>query len=200
MSGFSFLIFYSLSTAVIHEYGTMFNHNVWFSEHVIDNTYILDICWIFCHSKTVEYVDTFFVLLKGGRPIFLQKFHHFGAVWTWFLSSYIESSSVIVVTLYNSLVHTLMYFYYFLSIVDKQKKLLSIKPVMTAIQQLQLAYCFYAILCGYTIKHYQNTFFDRYIIVNTICLMYGLCLNVLFMQFSFTNYIWPKPKHVSKDV
>ena len=44
MTCFSFIIFYSLSKALISEYGTMFNHNVWFRKQVIENTYILDIC------------------------------------------------------------------------------------------------------------------------------------------------------------
>lgn len=198
MTCFSLIIFYCLSQALIQEYGTMFNHNVWFSNRVIEDAHIRNICWIFTHSKTLEYFDTFFVLLKGGRPIFLQKFHHFGAVWTWFLSSYIDASSCIIATLFNSLVHSFMYCYYFLSVFDESKRLSRIKPIMTSIQQVQLAYCFLTILFDYTVKHYQGTVFDKYIVINVIGLIYGLGLNLLFMQFSLTNYFWSKPS-TSKD-
>ena len=199
MTCFSFIIFYSLSKALISEYGTMFNHNVWFRKQVIENTYILDICWMVCHSKTLEYVDTFFVLLEGGRPICLQKFNHFGPVWSWSLLLYVDSASVLIATLYNSLVHTFMYFYYFLSVFDKDKILLPFKPVMTSLQHLQLAYGFYAILFDYVIKHYEGTILDAYTIPNLISLFYGLCLNLLFLHFSFVNYLSQKkserPKH-----
>ena len=109
MAMFSLLTFVLLSLSLIQEYGTMINHNVWFSKRIIENQSILNICWIFLHSKTVEYFDTFFILLKGGSPIFLQKFHHFGAVWCWYVLVCVDSSAAIVPTLYNSFVHSLMY-------------------------------------------------------------------------------------------
>ena len=123
---------------------------------------------------------------------FLQKFHHFGAVWSWFLLLYVDSASVLIATLYNSLVHTFMYFYYFLSVFDKDKILLPFKPVMTSLQHLQLAYGFYAILFDYVIKHYEGTILDAYTIPNSISLLYGLCLNLLFLHFSFVNYLSQK--------
>ena len=200
MTCFSGFVFYHLAVSVIQEYGTLFNHDVWFEKRFTENVKILNIGWLFCHSKTVEYFDTFFVLLKGGRPIFLQKFHHFGAVWCWFLLVYVDSSAVIMTTLLNSFVHTLMYFYYFLSVFDEHKIISPIKPIMTFIQQLQLAYGFYTCLIGYFMRHCQGTLNDRYIFTAMIFLVYGLCLNLLFLQFSFVNYIKPKKKSVSKDL
>jgi hypothetical protein len=130
---------------------------------------------------------------------FLQKFHHFGAVWSWFLLLYVDSASVLIATLYNSLVHTFMYFYYFLSVFDKDKVLLPFKPVMTSLQHLQLAYGFYAILFDYVIKHYEGTIlrclynsqFDFSII--------RIVLEFVILHFSFVNYLSQKkserPKH-----
>ena len=125
------------------------------------------------------------MLLKGGRPIFLQKFHHFGAVWSWFLLVYVDSASVLIATLYNSLVHTFMYFYYVLSVFDKDKILLPFKPVMTSLQHLQLAYGFYAILFDYD----EGSILDAYAIPDLISSLYGLCLILLFLQFSFVKYL-----------
>ncbi|KAL3899755.1 MAG: hypothetical protein SGCHY_001822 [Lobulomycetales sp.] len=36
--------------------------------------------WLFYLSKYYEFIDTFIVLAKGGKPIALQIFHHLGAV------------------------------------------------------------------------------------------------------------------------
>ena len=123
---------------------------------------------------------------------FYKNVHHFGAVWSWFLLLYVDSASVLIATLYNSLVHTFMYFYYFLSVFDKDNILLPFKPVMTSLQHLQLAYGFYAILFDYVIKHYEGTILDAYTIPNLISLFYGLCLNLLFLHFSFVNYLSQK--------
>ena len=73
MTCFSLSIFFIMSRLLTQEYGTMTNHNAWFSKRIIENQSILNICWIFLHSKTVEYFDTFFILLNGGRPIFFKN-------------------------------------------------------------------------------------------------------------------------------
>ena len=192
MTCFSLSIFFVMSRLLTQEYGTMTNHNVWFSKRIIENQDILYVCWIFLHSKTVEYFDTFFILLKGGSPIFLQKFHHFGAVWCWYVLVCVDSSAAIVPTLYNSFVHSLMYLYYFLSVFDRKKILSRFKPIMTSVQLMQLTFGFYAGLFDYTIKHCQNTFNDQYIIASLSSLFYGFCLMMLFLQFSFVNYIHKK--------
>jgi hypothetical protein len=192
MAMFSLLPFVLLSLSSIQEYGTMINHNVWFSKRIIENQSILNICWIFLHSKTVEYFDTFFILLKGGSPIFLQKFHHFGAVWCWYLLVSVNASAAIIPTLFNSFVHSLMYFYYFLSVFDKRKVLSPFKPIMTSIQLIQFASGFYIGSFGYTLKHYQGTFNDKYMIASLVFLFYGFCLIMLFLQFYYMTYIHKK--------
>ena len=80
---------------------------------------------------------------------------------------YVDSASVLIATLYNSLAHTFMYFYYFSSVFDEDKILLPFKPVMTSLQHLQLAYGFYAILFGYVIKHHQGTVLNAYTLPGT---------------------------------
>lgn len=189
MAMFSLLTFVLLSRSVIHEYGEILNYHAWLSNRVIEDEFISKICWIFLHSKTVEYFDTFFIWLKGGRPIFLQTFHHFGAVWSWYLLVSVNASAAIIPTLFNSFVHSLMYFYYFLSVFDKRKVSSPFKLIMTSIQLMQLAYGFYIGSYGYTLKHYQGTFNDKYMIASLFFLFYGFCLIMLFLQFYYMTYI-----------
>ena len=99
MSIYSGFTFFLLFRALLNDYGTVIDYSVWLMNHLIESKEVERLCWIFLHSKTVEYFDTFFILLKGGTPIFLQEFHHFGAVWSWFLSLYVNSSVVIIPTL-----------------------------------------------------------------------------------------------------
>jgi len=101
MTLFSALFFIKLCHLVLAEYGSVINHKVWLENHIITNQDILNLCWIFCHSKIVEYMDTFLILFKGGSPIFLQKYHHFGAVWSWFIVLYVDSSAVIIPCIYE---------------------------------------------------------------------------------------------------
>ena len=96
----------------------------------------------------------FFILLKGGKPIFLQEYHHFGAVWSWFLPLYVDSSAIIIATLLNSFVHTVMYYYYSLSVFDSRKWLVPIKPLITTMQLVQ--FFFYICNTGYISKHAHN--------------------------------------------
>ena len=179
---------------MLDEYKTVINDKVWLNDYTITNEHILNLCWIFCHSKTVEYFDTFFVLLKGGTPIFLQKYHHLGAVWSWFILLYVDSAACLVPCLVNSFVHTIMYAYYFLSIFDKSKILQPIKPLITILQLLQLSYGFYIALVHYVIHHFsRDATINEFTVTVSIFLLYDLFLILLFLQFSYNQYI-KKPK------
>ena len=69
----------------------------------------------FFWSKAYEFIDTWIVILKGKQPIFLQTFHHVGAVWiTWVLTA-ARADSIYIFIVLNSTIHTIMYFYYFLT-------------------------------------------------------------------------------------
>ena len=135
-------------------------------------------------------MDTFLILFKGGSPIFLQKFHHFGAVWSWFIVLYVDSSAVIITCLYNSFVHTVMYFYYFLSIFDKKKKLQNIKPFITLLQLVQLSYGSIITVFDYTLYHYgKMNSLNRYILSGLFFQSYTFILILLFLDFSYKQYV-----------
>ena len=113
---------------LLEDYSTVIKYDIWLSSTAITNQDILNLSCLFCHSKTIEYIDTFFVLLKRGSPIFPQKYNHFGAAWSWCVLLYVASSAVIISCLFNSFVHTIMYCYYFLSVFDTRKQLSPGRP------------------------------------------------------------------------
>lgn len=54
---------------------------------------------------------------------FLHTYHHGGMVlMTWMVAKYYGGGSVLFIPLLNSIVHMFMYFYYLLSIFDKEYK------------------------------------------------------------------------------
>jgi hypothetical protein len=57
-------------------------------------------------------MDTFLLYLHGKTPIFLQKYHHIGAVISWHLVYVYKVDAIWLPSLANSFVHTVMYSYY----------------------------------------------------------------------------------------
>jgi GNS1/SUR4 family len=97
--------------------------------------------FLFYLSKYYEYVDTFLLLARGKKPIFLQKFHHCGAVIMWHLGYVFSFDGLFFASLINSGVHSLMYMYYFLTIFQSMRPCLSAcKHYLTSLQIGQLAY------------------------------------------------------------
>jgi hypothetical protein len=79
----------------------------------------------------------------GKDTILLQKFHHSGAIWCWYYVCLTNSSMMIIPTYYNSIVHTIMYFYYMMTILSNNLKIKIpslIKPIITTLQLIQLNY------------------------------------------------------------
>ena len=195
MTVFSAIFFIQLCKLMQYEYNTIANYDIWLNDKVIQNPEILNLCWLFCHSKTFEYIDTMFVLIKGGTPIFLQKYHHFGAVWTWFVLLYVDSSAVLIACLFNSFVHAVMYLYYFSSVFDDSKTLLPIKPFITSLQLVQLCSGFYIGSTSYVLRHSKVLGWNnKYILSGLTFLIYDIFLISLFLQFSYRQYFQRKNK------
>ena len=110
LSCFSFYIFVALGSFII-EKGIVIENGYYFSFSQFD-----DILFYFYMSKYVEYIDTFLIYLKGNKPIFLQLYHHSGAVISWHLAYTYKLDCFWIPTLLNAFVHSVMYTYYSLSI------------------------------------------------------------------------------------
>ena len=139
------------------------------------------------NSKYYEFFDTFLLYLNNKNPIFLQKYHHIGAVVCWHLLYVYKVDSIWIPTFANSFVHTIMYSYY-LGCLLKIKWIRFIKKYITYLQLTQLTvpnclalYLYYPPV--ETVFNYQLIlFFFAY-----VCGLIGL-----FIQFFYKNYVKSK--------
>jgi hypothetical protein len=139
-------------------------------------------------SKYYEFFDTFLLYLNGKSPIFLQKYHHIGAVVCWHLSYVYKVDAVWLSSICNSFVHTLMYSYY-LGCLLKINQIRFIKKYITSLQLAQLLSGHYHTLVKY--KPPVETNFRYSIILIADAYVCGLIL--MFSVFYYKNYM--KPKH-----
>ncbi len=118
---------------VIREVGVVAAKQYYFDNH----SAFSNIIYLFYLSKYYEYVDTMIIYAKGGKPIFLQTYHHAGAAWAWHLCYYYRSDAILISTMFNAFVHTIMYFYYLMTLL-KVDAVKIIKKYITMMQITQL--------------------------------------------------------------
>lgn len=170
--------------ALLYQDGLQYGHMIYLND-TFQTKYDSIIFWFYI-SKYYEYLDTILLYLQNKNPIFLQKFHHVGAVISWHLCYYYKVDAMVVGSLLNSGVHTVMYSYYLLSLF--KIRLTSIKPLITTGQILQL-------IGGnvYSAVYYYppvETIWNYSIIVSID--VYIAVLIYLFGQFYWNNYIVKK--------
>jgi len=178
------LIFFSAHTFVslsqiLYKEGVIFKCNYYFQNQEFDK-----IIYYFYLSKYYEFFDTFLLYLSNKSPIFLQKYHHIGAVVCWHMCYVYKVDGIWIATLLNSFVHLFMYFYY-LGCLLKIKTLRYIKRYITTLQLCQL------IPQPMSLVLYKcETEFNFYIMV--FFTMYSIGLVCLFGAFYVNNYIIKK--------
>lgn len=69
----------------------------------------------FYMSKFYEVLDTVIILLKGRPSSLLQSYHHAGAMMCMWAGIRYQSPPIWIFVVFNSFIHTLMYFYFSLS-------------------------------------------------------------------------------------
>lgn len=175
---FSFWTFISLFQ-VLYNDGLVFQTNYYFKNPLFDK-----IIYLFYISKYYEFFDTFLLYLNGKNPIFLQKFHHIGAVICWHFSYVYKVDCIWMPTILNSFVHTIMYSYY-LGCLLKIKQVKFIKKYITSLQLIQLSIPnFFGMYLYYPPV---ETEFNYNII--KLFLVYIYILIGLFIQFYYNNYV-----------
>jgi hypothetical protein len=185
-----FLIMFSLSVNIILYdrfmilYGTI-NPKIILNNFIFTDTTLIDICWLFTYSKVWEFLDTFLIMLKGSDTIFLQKFHHSGAVIMWYLCTKYQTPVVLVGTFFNSFVHTIMYSYYLINLCGYKST--KYKPYITILQLIQLVVANMYGIIYYIIPNFYNNSEQLYLSVMFV--MYVFVLILLFINFSIKNYI-----------
>ncbi|CAI5758807.1 unnamed protein product [Candida verbasci] len=71
--------------------------------------------WWFYISKFYEVIDTIVILLKGKPSSLLQSYHHAGAMMCMWAGIRYQSPPIWIFVVFNSFIHSLMYFYFSLS-------------------------------------------------------------------------------------
>ena len=179
---FSAWTFLSLSQ-ILYNDGIVFQSNYYFQNPQFDTV----IYWFYI-SKYYEFFDTFLLYLNGKSPIFLQKYHHIGAVICWHLAYVYKADGIWIPSIANSFVHTIMYSYY-LGCLLKINHVRFIKKYITALQLCQLfstmslSNVFYIHIETKTNVYAMHTF-------NLYCSGLILC----FIEFYYRNYIKNKTK------
>jgi hypothetical protein len=117
---------------------------------------------------------------KGKQPIFLQKFHHVGAVICWHLGWMHSLDETMTTTILNSFIHSIMYAYYLGTILKVNLKF--VKPYITYLQMLQFVVGLYA--------SYSYFFLETPVqrLINILGSIYTIGNFVLFGKFIQDNY------------
>eukprot|EP00457_Paulinella_chromatophora_P011970 gb/GEZN01012139.1/.p1 GENE.gb/GEZN01012139.1/~~gb/GEZN01012139.1/.p1 ORF type:complete len:283 (-),score=42.37 gb/GEZN01012139.1/:220-1068(-) len=190
MSLFSFLIFLAGARALYitpirtEDCGLFMRDPVW--NYAVYAFYI---------SKYVEYADTFFIYLMNKPVSFLQWFHHIGAAASLYLFYWYNAETAWIFTVFNSFIHTIMYYYFSLTVTTTdpklKKKLNAFRPMMTAMQLVQffsgcyICYSYRKVLC---LTSDPALFIASYYF--PYCYVYMLV--VLFAHFFIKEYVCPK--------
>lgn len=180
----------------VHQIGFSFR-NVWkcipsegeFSNELME---ISTVHWYFIILRMIEFLETIFFILrkKFNQVSVLHVYHHVSTVALLYISvKYSAAMMEVYVSALNSLVHVIMYSYYFLSSFESCRKLTNIvKPYLTLIQILQLAsiliHCIVAVQPSCKTVH--EIFYPQ--IVNMTMLL------TLFIKFYVNSFIKKKQK------
>ncbi|KAL6452994.1 elo-1 Elongation of long chain fatty acids protein 1 [Candida maltosa Xu316] len=104
-----------------------------------DGTNILNLevfGWLFYISKFYEVIDTIIILLKGKPSSLLQSYHHAGAMLGMWAGIRYQSPPIWIFVVFNSFIHTLMYFYFSLSCLNIRVPKI-FKKMLTSLQIAQ---------------------------------------------------------------
>jgi hypothetical protein len=181
---FSSWTFLSLSQ-ILYNHGIVFQSNYYFHNPTFSN-----VIYYFYLSKYYEFCDTFLLYLNGKTPIFLQKYHHIGAVLSWHLMYVYKVEMVWMATLLNSFVHAIMYSYY-LGCLLKIKQIRFVKKYITSLQLCQFCllysnFYFYRPPIETQFNYYIGIFFASY----------GVGIIGLFGKFYYDSYLVNRIKNI----
>eukprot|EP01095_Lingulamoeba_sp_RSL-Kostka_P003089 TRINITY_DN13_c0_g3_i1.p1 TRINITY_DN13_c0_g3~~TRINITY_DN13_c0_g3_i1.p1 ORF type:complete len:287 (+),score=43.78 TRINITY_DN13_c0_g3_i1:90-950(+) len=183
--------------------------NVGFLELLCDqNAKVMDMSspliyfsYIFALSKYLELFDTVILILKKPKRKldFLHWYHHITVLaFTWY-AEYLRYSAGFFFIIFNALVHTFMYFYYFLREID----IFVPRPISMSLTFLQIFQMFFGIYINGLWAYYVFVVglpclcVAPRIIVTSSCIMYGSYL-FLFCKFFYYRYLAPQPTQKEK--
>ena len=153
--------------------------------------------FLFCLSKAPELVDTYFIVFRKQKLIFLHWYHHITVfIYCWYNYSSITAPQQWFITL-NYFVHSIMYSYYAIRASGIYRPPVWINIVITSLQLLQMAigvwvnvYVFINMAVDPT-WHCDGLVETTYSYVYLAFVMYSSYL-VLFVHFFYCSYVSKK--------
>eukprot|EP01059_Diplonema_ambulator_P032013 TRINITY_DN6071_c0_g1_i1.p1 TRINITY_DN6071_c0_g1~~TRINITY_DN6071_c0_g1_i1.p1 ORF type:complete len:263 (+),score=88.70 TRINITY_DN6071_c0_g1_i1:752-1540(+) len=148
---------------------------------------------LFYLSKFVEYIDSWSLAMAGKPVSILQTFHHFGAPLDMFILYHSRNESIWIFVLLNSFVHTVMYFYYFLTLCKipfPGKVLITVMQITQFNVGFYLVWTYKDIPCFAASPLRMLSWLFTYAYVGVVLL--------LFINFSLWTYIFPAEKKTTK--
>jgi hypothetical protein len=171
------------SVEYIKSFGCI-DHNVKPTNEIVYGICLISWCYFF--NKIVELSDTiFFVLRKKQNHVsFLHVYHHSNMVlMTWIFSKYSSADQGLIAGLINSVIHVIMYSYYFLSALGPSfKRFLFWKKYVTKLQILQ----FILLVIYFVSIFFRNCKLHEFVVfvflIDTVIFLY------LFLQYYKRTY------------
>lgn len=138
--------------------------------------------WAYHMSKYAEYADTVFLIVKGKPVGNLHFWHHLVVTftsWTWFRA---EVEWVADGVIFNTFVHCIMYYYYYLAGIGKHPWW---KKYVTSLQILQFVSSFaFTSIWAY----YHFTVGCQFLNLILVSVMFNGWLLVMFVSFYISSY------------
>lgn len=142
--------------------------------------------YIWCIIKITDLLDTlFFVALKKKSHVsFLHVYHHYTTMMVAFIVfKYLRVEQGAIFAFINSIVHVIMYTYYFITAIGYKPKPYW-KITVTVLQLLQFLVIFLLV-----VNLYKCQILTKYIIFNIYSVFQTLMYIYLFGRFFIKNYI-----------
>merc|ERR1712232_401720 len=139
---------------------------------------------LFYYSKYVEFLDTLFLIVNGKRVSWLHYCHHIGMAMDMSMIYRIKYIAAWIPTFFNSAVHTLMYFYYGMTIL---KVRIPGKSKLTSLQIIQLATGLSLLWFHIDIPCVQER--EEFVVTWMFNYLYVGFLILSFLNFYFQTYI-----------
>jgi len=155
---------------------------------------------MFIFSKIPELVDTVFLVLQKKEVIFLHWFHHVTVLMYCWHAYITPTATGLWFASINYSVHSIMYFYYFCSILGGPLRTLSrpVAPLITLVQLIQMV-----VGAGVTLLAAARHEADpKSCVVDPVNYRCGLAMYlsylVLFGMLFYNHYLRPGGKHTSR--
>jgi len=147
--GFAFIAFVAVHNLILAIFSAVVAYNIWpiVLSNYLQQGFMASYCdpdgsfwqsglgaWsvIFYVSKYYEFLDTWILVLKGKPASFLQVYHHTGVVLTMWGGVVSQSAWLQVVIMFNSVIHTFMYVYFFIKTISPKTEIKAAKYLTMA--------------------------------------------------------------------